>query len=247
MNYRDTFVDKFLNFESVETRIERLLKLGEQYDATFTFYITAGNISGRNEHIVEEIAAHGHEIGSHSYAHLNFGDIDETRARRQIKRSLDVLNEYYPVKGFRAPYLVGNKATERACRSLGLTYSSSNPGKQPRCDDGFWTVPVTKPQDGEVVHRTNFSTGHVRSEWIDFVGSGEVLLFHPWRIGAKKYIDTFEQLLRADCEFGSVSEFISDQSLCCLTFDLDFLSWWQVYPHTLKHLFRSPHLDRDGL
>jgi len=242
VNVRDLFVDRLLNLEPIERRIDRILRLGDEYDARFTFYVTAGNVRPRNEHIVERIVDAGHEIGSHAYTHRGFASIEKPAARDQIQRSLDVLSEFYPVEGFRAPYLVGNEATAAACRELGLTYDSSQKGETPECEGGLWTVPVTQPQDGEIVHRTRFSTSHVVPAWCEFPGPGEVLLFHPWRLGSKRYIDALEQMLQSECAFGPVSEFIDDRSTCCITFDLDFLEMRQVYPHTFMHLFRSPHL-----
>jgi peptidoglycan/xylan/chitin deacetylase (PgdA/CDA1 family) len=242
MNPRDLFVDKLCNFTPIHTRVDRILKLGEKHDASFTFFVTAENVTSRNDEILETIVDQGHEIGSHSYAHVDFQHIDRDSARSQIERSLTVLDDYYDVQGFRAPYLTANEAAVDAARDLGLRYSSSNRGDRPEQTDGFWTLPVTRPQDAELLHSNEHTLAEVKALWAEWVGPGEVLLFHPWRLGADRFVDALADMLSESCDFLTMSEFIQGTSGCCITFDFDFLQQRQVYEHTARHLYRSPHI-----
>ena len=235
--------DKFLNPEPLERRVGRILELGRKYDARFTFFVTTGHLRPRHEKLIRQIVDHGHELGSHSHDHLNFAVISYQEAKSQISRSMDVLTRFYPVSGFRAPYLRSNQAVAQACRDIGLVYQSSDPGVKPEKKGDLWEIPVTCPMDYEVIQIercTRFS--EISDRWCSFPDTGEVLLFHPWRIGARRYIEVLERMLDSHLKYTTIEQYISDHSVCSITFDLDFLETRQVYLHTIRHLFRSPHL-----
>ena len=237
------FRDKFLNPEPLERRLARILALGRKYDAKFTFFITTGHLRPRHEKLVRRIVDEGHELGSHSHDHLNFGIISYDAAKSQISRSVDILSRYYPVSGFRAPYLRSNEAVAQACQNLGLVYQSSDPGVGPMKKGDFWEIPVTRPMDYEVIqieHRIRFS--EISDRWCSFPDNGEVLLFHPWRIGARRYIGVLERMLGSRLKYKTIEQYIGDHSSCSITFDLDFLETRQVFLHTIRHLVRSPHI-----
>ena len=244
VNLRDLFVDKFFNFTPIRTRVTRILDYADQYDASFTFFVTAEHITNNNDGILDEIVDRGHEIGSHSFAHVDFEHIEQEAAKKQIDRSLDILNTYYDVEGFRAPYLMANDATLRAAREIGLRYTSSNRGNTLKRHGDIWSLPVTRPMDAVVLHNNEYSLSEVRQLWIDYVGPGEILLFHPWRLGADRFVDVLDEMLAASCEFVTMSEYVDNREGCCITFDFDFLQQRQVYEHTFRHLYRSPHIKQ---
>lgn len=85
----------------------RILKLLDEYKVKATFFLLGRNIAGR-EQIVRQIAAKGHEIGSHGYDHLHHWKVSPVRAIRDIKqgwKAIDIAlgtnRGRYP---FRPPY-----------------------------------------------------------------------------------------------------------------------------------------------
>lgn len=244
MNVRDLLIDKFLNFTQIRTRVKRILDYGDQYNASFTFFVTAEHVTSRNDDILDEIVSRGHEIGSHSFAHVGFEEIRRDAARSQIKRSLKILNKYTEIKGFRAPYLTANEKTRKAASDLGLRYTSSNRGESPEHHGDIWSLPVTRPMDADVLHSSNYSLSEVKQLWVDHIGPGEVLLFHPWRLGATRFVDVLDDMLATSCEFVTMSEYTNNLDGCCITFDFDFLQQHQVYEHTFRHIYRSPHIKK---
>jgi hypothetical protein len=96
--------------------------------------------------------------------------------------------------------------------------------------------------DADVLHNNEHSLPEIKRLWADYVGSGEVLLFHPWRLGADRFVDALNEMLSASCEFVTMSEYLESRNGCCISFDFDFLEQRQVYEHTLRHLYRSPHI-----
>ncbi len=236
--------DKFLDFQPLEKKIDQILNLGDRFSARFTFFVTTEYVNKRNDHILRKIDKSGHEIASHSHKHISFAKISRKKARYQIARSLQKLQRYSRICGFRAPYLVSNEQSDQACRDCGLVYTSSDPGKKAFYNRGLWKIPVTRPMDYQVIQSEGIvDTLCIGKAWKSFAGPGQVLLFHPWRIGSRRYVNFLEQILRMPLRFGAIEDFIDDRSLCCITFDLDFLETKQVYFHTLKHLYRSPHLN----
>ncbi len=244
MNPRDLLIDKFLNFTPIRTRVKRILDYGDRYGASFTFFVTAEHVTPRNDDILEEIVDRGHEIGSHSYSHIDFQHIEQEMAKKQIERSIDILNDYCDIEGFRAPYLIANDETLQAARELGLRYTSSNRGDAPEQHGEIWSLPVTRPMDAVVLHNNEHSLSEVKQLWNDYVEAGEVLLFHPWRLGADRFVDVLDEMLAAPCELVTMSEYVDNRKGCCITFDFDFLQQRQVYEHTFRHLYRSPHIKK---
>lgn len=243
----DTVRDKFFNQEAIEARVDRILDLAQDYDAQLTFFVTAANVNSKNKHVLEKIVAAGHEIGSHSYQHINYAKIRRKDAYSQIKRSLDILNEYYSVVGFRAPYRIANEATLQACKDLNLKYSSSNRGRTFNQEQGLWDLPITQPTDYQIVHdKEVLDRKEIKRRWVDSAGEGEVLLFHPWRLGTSKHAQSLEEMLQQPVKFSALRDYPKNPKSCFLTFDLDFLEQKQVYLHTLRHLFCSPHLYQGG-
>lgn len=85
----------------------RILELLDEYNVKATFFLLGKNIPGR-EQIVRQIAARGHQIGSHGYDHLHYWKASPFRTVRDIKRGWNAIDTalgtsrgFYP---FRPPY-----------------------------------------------------------------------------------------------------------------------------------------------
>ncbi|HYR58228.1 MAG TPA: polysaccharide deacetylase family protein, partial [Chthoniobacteraceae bacterium] len=124
-----------------------------------TFFVV-GEIAERFPGTIRAIAAEGHELACHTWAHLPLESYDARTLRDDLERNRDALAACAsaPVTGFRAPIL---SLTEK-CRwvyallaELGFEYSSSvlpakNPlhgwpgfGAKARRIDGVFELPVT--------------------------------------------------------------------------------------------------------
>lgn len=98
---RSTWCD----YESrVERGVERLLDLLARHGARGTFFVL-GWVAERHPRVVEQIAAAGHEIGSHGWDHKRVIHLTPEAFRESVRRSKQVLEDLTgtPVLGFRAP------------------------------------------------------------------------------------------------------------------------------------------------
>lgn len=95
-------------WDSFESRVvantERLLALFESAGVTATFF-TLGWVADRQPALVQRIAALGHEIASHGYAHELVYDLGPDRFREDVRRAKATLEAIIasPVEGYRAP------------------------------------------------------------------------------------------------------------------------------------------------
>ena len=96
------------DWERLESRVsgntERLLSLFEEKGVTATFFVL-GWVARRLPALVERIAAMGHEVASHGYAHRLIYDQAPAAFRDDVRRAKDLLESAtgQRVDGFRAP------------------------------------------------------------------------------------------------------------------------------------------------
>ena len=95
-------------WETLESRVERstdrLLEIFAETRIRGTFFVL-GWVAERYPQLVSRIAAHGHEIASHGYAHRLVYDLTQKMFREDIHRSKAVLEDAAGVRveGYRAP------------------------------------------------------------------------------------------------------------------------------------------------
>ena len=92
-------------FESrVCANTDRLLAIFDAMKVSGTFFVL-GWVAERYPELVRRIAAQGHEIASHGYAHRLVYDLTRAAFRDDVKRSKALLEEAagVPVLGYRAP------------------------------------------------------------------------------------------------------------------------------------------------
>jgi polysaccharide deacetylase family protein (PEP-CTERM system associated) len=95
-------------WERLESRVvrntERLLEVFDEAGVRGTFFVL-GWVADRHPGLVRQIAAGGHEIASHGYAHRLVYDLTPTQFRDDVRRSKALLEEAggVPVLGYRAP------------------------------------------------------------------------------------------------------------------------------------------------
>ncbi len=96
--------DQWDQWESrLEANTHRLLELLDRHGVKATFFVLGWNAE-RHPQLVREIAACGHEIGSHGYWHRLIYQQTHTEFRADLRRSRDVLQEAVgrPVTAYRA-------------------------------------------------------------------------------------------------------------------------------------------------
>lgn len=145
----------------VEANVERLLELFAAAGVEATFFIL-GWIAERHPQMVRRIAAGGHEVASHGYAHERVDRLDAAGFRRDVGRARRLIEDVAarPVLGYRAPTFSIGSGTPWAYGILegeGYRYSSSlypirhdlygNPAA-PRAPfrpqgAGLWELPLT--------------------------------------------------------------------------------------------------------
>ena len=113
----------------VERNIDLILGLLDQYQAQATFF-TLGWIAERYPAMTRRIAAAGHELASHGYAHQRASAQTPSAFFDDITRSKAVLEELSGTRvlGYRAPSFsigVGNLWALDSLRQAGYRYSSS--------------------------------------------------------------------------------------------------------------------------
>jgi polysaccharide deacetylase family protein (PEP-CTERM system associated) len=113
----------------VERNVDRLLDLLERYGAHATFF-TLGWIAERHPQMVRRIAAAGHEVASHGYAHRRATELDRDAFADDISKAKRILEDITgePVDGYRAPsFSIGrdNLWAFDALSAAGYRYSSS--------------------------------------------------------------------------------------------------------------------------
>lgn len=126
-----TFDDGYVDF------LTGALPLLERYDMTSTVYVVAGRLAGQNDwddgprldllsaDQVREVAAAGHEIGSHSHTHPHMAGLGAEQLREETATSKAVLEDVLggPVPGFCYPYGDWDDAAAEAVGDAGYEYA----------------------------------------------------------------------------------------------------------------------------
>lgn len=193
----------------VERNVEQILELLDRHRTNATFF-TLGWVAERYPLLVQRIAAAGHEVASHGYAHERASAQSPEAFLADIVRARSVLADItgQPVTGYRAPsFSIGktNLWAHDCIAQAGYAYSSSvypvrhdhygmpdAPRFPYRLDNGLLEVPLTTmhwlgrnwPAGGGGYFRL---LPYAVSRWqIDKVNRDDhraaIFYFHPWEI-----------------------------------------------------------------
>jgi len=99
----------------------RLLEILARYDARATFFMV-GKYAQQQTALVQQVAAAGHLIGSHSWSHPNLAVTSAPRVREELTRTSDTLAQIIgqPIRYFRPPFGGRRPAVLRIARELGM-------------------------------------------------------------------------------------------------------------------------------
>ena len=133
VDLEDFFCDlPFDTWSQYESRVlkntNKILELFEKYEIKATFF-TLGYIAEKFPDLIKEIDNKGHEIASHSYAHLDIRKTTKEEFENDLKKSIEILEKIIGKKvfGFRAPYFSIDKKSFWAMEILSkyFKYDSS--------------------------------------------------------------------------------------------------------------------------
>ncbi|MGF1723859.1 XrtA system polysaccharide deacetylase [Photobacterium nomapromontoriensis] len=113
----------------VEACTHRILQLLDNNDVKATFFVL-GWVAQACPKLIELIAAEGHEIASHGFAHLHVNQHSQAKFYADLARSKHTIESLInkPIYGYRAPSFSIDHSTPWAfevLQKLGFTYSSS--------------------------------------------------------------------------------------------------------------------------
>ena len=219
---------------NVYRHLENVLDVLHKYSVPATFFIT-GVMAEKHPRIPQRIYRYGHEIASHGYSHKSLSKASFAEAEEEISKSITILNKFQEVRGFRAPFLVRNKATYLACEKLGLCYDSSEHGLTKYCPDEFkvTVIPVISPVDTHGLDLMRLRCRDLVARWLSQCAqsNGAAVCMHAWRVGRKKYVKAvLEPLLRSDLAFVSACDLVHRDGVA-LTFDVEYTSFSDLLPY----------------
>jgi polysaccharide deacetylase family protein (PEP-CTERM system associated) len=196
-----------------EDRIERsgrrLLELFARAGVRATFFVL-GAVAERHPGLVREIAAAGHEVGTHGWSHAFVYRLEPERFRAELTRSIELLADLggAPVTGHRAPFFSITRGSLWAfdvLREAGLRYDSSvfpvlnyrygiedaPRWPYPVGDDGFTEFPITTlrllgrnlPFAGGAYFRMYpYAVTRAALRTVNRSGHPAVFYVHPWEV-----------------------------------------------------------------
>ena len=84
--------------------VPRILKLLTQYDIKACFFIPGGTIEEYPD-MVKEVFDEGHEIGFHSYSHINPADLTYEQEKEDFEKGLELFQKVFKARpyGYRSP------------------------------------------------------------------------------------------------------------------------------------------------
>jgi len=99
----------------------RLLDILARRDVHATFFLV-GSYAQAQPALVRQIVAAGHQIGNHSWSHLNLARASASQIEEQLSRSSQTLEQITgaPVRYFRPPFGARRPEVLRAARRLGM-------------------------------------------------------------------------------------------------------------------------------
>ena len=200
-------------------RAKKLKKIEHKYDVPSAWYVPSKRYK-LDADAVKELANCG-EVGAHGTKHD--GKLDRlprnalVERLRQAKQTLENITGE-KVDGFRAPLLQHNVETLQALRDADYAYDTSIPTWEPRHPntmnshgigtmypltlEGVTEVPVTLPQDQQLLHVLGLSPKEVTREWMKMIDTTKeisglcTVLIHPdYELAYPENLGLYEELL----------------------------------------------------
>jgi peptidoglycan/xylan/chitin deacetylase (PgdA/CDA1 family) len=199
-------------------RAPKIKKLEEKYDLPSAWFIPSKRYTLDND-IIKSLTNFG-EVGAHDTKHD--GKLASLSKQMLIERLSDAkhsLNKRSesPVNGFRAPLLQHNFQILEALNASGYKYDASIPTWEPKHPytmkshgigtifpfhiNGFPEVPLSLPQDHQMLHTLGLTAQQTVEKWTDMMleaktlGGLCVFLTHPNELANQENQNSYEDLL----------------------------------------------------
>lgn len=126
---------------------ERILEALGAASASATFFVVGAWLKGEAADLVRQAAAEGHDIGNHTYSHLDLSACTDPEIEQEVARTHDLLDEIVGASPtlIRAPYGRGAGRVDAVADRLGYVATVQ------------WTVDVAdwqEPTRHEITERT---------------------------------------------------------------------------------------------
>lgn len=200
-------------------RAKKLKKIEHKYDVPSAWYIPSKRYKLDNE-AIKELANHG-EVGAHGTKHN--GKLDRIPGNKLVERLCEakqILEKITgeQIEGFRAPLLQHNVKIIQALRDAGYAYDTSIPTWEPRHPntmkshgigtmyplnlEGVTEIPVTLPQDHQLLHILGLSPKGAIRKWMNVINTIKeigglcTILVHPdYKLADPENLCRYEELL----------------------------------------------------
>lgn len=168
-------------------RAKKLKTLENKYDVPSAWYIPS-ELYKLDTEVIRELANHG-EVGAHDTKHDGkLDNLSESKLIERLRKAREELQRILGdgVKGFRAPLLQHSVKIIRASGKAGYLYDTSIPTWEPRHPktmkphgiatvyplviEGVTEIPVTLPQDHQLLHILGLSPKELMREWTKIIG-----------------------------------------------------------------------------
>jgi peptidoglycan/xylan/chitin deacetylase (PgdA/CDA1 family) len=109
--------------------VPRILKLLKKYDLKACFFIPGGTIEEYPD-MVKQVFDEGHEIGFHSYGHVNPADLTYEQQKEDFEKGLELFQKVFKTRpyGYRSPAADMSDSTWDLLDEFGFVYDSTMMG-----------------------------------------------------------------------------------------------------------------------
>ena len=195
----------------------RILKLLERYGVRATFFVP-GLVAERNQALIKEVVALGHEVAHHSYSHRWIVNLKPEEEREEMERGMEALARItgQRPRGWRSPAAEFSAITLDLLLEYGFDYSSNffdddSPyllrigGQTTRIvelpfrwvldDAPFWQYSIVLP--GRTLQAPSAVLEAWKSEFDTLYAEGRMMMLgmHPQIIGQPSRLKVLEQFL----------------------------------------------------
>lgn len=135
-----------------------ILEILRKHNLNITFFF-GGNWLEENPHLVQEIAANGHEVGNHSYTHPHMAKLSREEIVQELNRTSELIKELTGQRPdlFRPPFGEYNNRVIKTCREEGYHVVQ-------------WSIDSLDWKD--------VSTDFIVQTVLKNIGPGEIILMH---------------------------------------------------------------------
>ncbi|HEY8424091.1 MAG TPA: polysaccharide deacetylase family protein [Clostridia bacterium] len=172
--------------------IDDMLMIFDQYDVKCTFFI-GGSWASKNEDVLKDIVAHGHELGNHGYFHKDHKNLSREQNREEIYVTEKLIESICGVKTrlFAPPSGSYSKVTLEVAEEL-----------------GYKTIMWTK----DTIDWRDKDTNLIYKRATLKASNGDLILMHPTKNTVEALPDIIKTLKEKGFNLVTVSENIATES-----------------------------------